>query len=170
MRQAAVLSYGQTVPAHWDIHTVSCPSEVRTRIMTVDDYDAVAANFLGLETIRGSILPYGYQAGDPGGGSIAQSIDISSSASHGVTWGVELEMTTKIAVGGVKGGITAGTSYEGGCAWISTSGSSFTGEVSNMPRGASGAYSFDWRFFYHTAKLNGEDCLVLEYLTRNVSK
>jgi hypothetical protein len=35
--------HGQVVPAHWDIHTVSYPSEVRTRIITVDDYDAVAA-------------------------------------------------------------------------------------------------------------------------------
>jgi hypothetical protein len=153
-----------------------------------------------METIRGNVLPAGYVTGDPdsyrkdtnglsgvdqgqtgtagnnwlsavpGGGSITQSIDISSSTSHGVTWGVDMNWTEKIAVGGAKMGLTQAVSYEGGYAWISTSGSSFSGTVANMPRAASAAYSFDWRFFYHTARLNGEDCLVLEYLTKNVSQ
>ena len=105
-----------------------------------------------------------------GGGSVTQSIEKSTSKSSSITWGAGISTTIKSDIGGVIIGGSVGADYEGSHTWSNYSGTSCSGSVAGIPRDAIGlGYDFKWRFGQWKEKINGQECIVLGYLVKDVS-
>ncbi len=105
-----------------------------------------------------------------GGGSVTQSIETQTSHSSSITWGAGISTTMKSDIGGVIIGASIGADYEGSHTWSNYSGTSCSGTVAGIPRDAIGlGYDFKWRFGQWKDTLNGQDCIVMGYLVKDVA-
>ncbi len=178
-----------TVPYHIDI-----PKEFRTSVMDVEVYDEVANTF-GYEPIKGNIISN--EVGDPssysqdskelknyisassefdyvpqGGGEISQEVESSESTEQGVEWNGGVAINIEKNTMGVVTGGEFGIDYSGAYLWTDTSSTVYEGSVKGIPSDAIkdgfDNYDFKWQFGSWNDTINGQDCLVLGYLTQNV--
>lgn len=105
-----------------------------------------------------------------GGGSVTQSIETTTTKSSSITWGAGISTTIQSDIGGVIIGGSVGADYEGSHTWSDYSGTSCSGTVAGIPNEAIGlGYDFKWRFGQWKSKINGQECIVLGYLVKDVS-
>lgn len=188
--------YGQTFPAGWHYFSTSVPSQPRMSMITVTKYDQIADQY-GFDPIRGNILnhtmgnPATYNSTSAGlrnfdggrnvaadnnnfvyvteGGTVTESITKSTSSSKGMTWGTGLSGEEKLTVFGFVFGCSSSYEYNGSYSWTDYSETSCSGTVAGLPIGAPDlGYYFKWQFGQWNDTLNGQDCLVLGYLTQDV--
>lgn len=104
-----------------------------------------------------------------GGGTVTQSIEESTSSSSSVTWGAGVSATLQSDIGGVIVGGSMSADYTGSHTTSEYTSTSYSGTIAGMPDEATDlGYDFQWKFGRWQDKLNGETCLVLGYLTKNV--
>ncbi len=105
-----------------------------------------------------------------GGGTVTQSIETSESSSKAITWGAGISTSLVSDGAGVKIGFAASADYTGSHAWTDYSSTVCSGTVAGIPNeSVSLGYDFKWRFGQWKDKLNGEECIVLGYLTKDVT-
>lgn len=105
-----------------------------------------------------------------GGGTVTQSIETSESSSKAITWGAGISTSLVTDGAGVKIGFAASADYTGSHAWTDYSSTVCSGTVAGIPNeSVSLGYDFKWRFGQWKDKLNGEECIVLGYLTKDVT-
>lgn len=178
--------------------TVNIPHEAAVRLLSLAEYESIAKDYRVLPTIAASALTHtvgdpstypsgteGYKViaqykGDPaavgfsstgGGSGIAQEIAMSSEKSNAFSASAEVEAKVGAGAGGVKVGVIAGAEVGAGTVTISTSGSSFSGEMQNMPIEAQPyGYGMNWKIFCYQYKDGGRSFPVVSYLVSDVQK
>lgn len=173
------------------ITAVNIPHEASVRLLSLDDYEAIAEDYSVLPAISGSVLthtlgdPASYPSnttssgpkiaeytGDPasvgftaagGGSTITQEIAMSEEKSNAYIGFATVDTKLGAGAGGVKVGVVAG--FEGGgTVKISTSGSSFSGELQDMPIEAQNyGYAMNWRIFCYQYKQGKVSFPVVSY-------
>ncbi|MEG1579007.1 MAG: hypothetical protein RR336_09610, partial [Oscillospiraceae bacterium] len=168
----------------WRKQTVDKPNIPQITQVTVDKYDAIAAE-AGWTTIRDNVLNNS-QPGNPntyfktapndtwsagrtsgasldtggfvhlgsGEGGITLGIDAEKSNSHTINWGLGVENTAEMGFFGAKCGFHFGAEYNGGYTKGFTKGSSYSGTVADISDALSADYGFDWSFGSWTADLS----------------
>ena len=178
------LQPGKKVPGSWQPSTVSVPMTPRTVLISVDDYDAIAAQTEGLQPIRGNIL--NSTPGDPTtydrvksregfhpigslqtvskaqGGNISVTQTSTETEEHNFEYEYEFEAKAGAGAGGVTVGLLAGFGLNAGGGISKSTAQSYSGTVDNLPNDVDG-YSLSWQFGWRKATLNNNDVLVLEY-------
>ncbi|MBQ7120469.1 MAG: fibronectin type III domain-containing protein [Oscillospiraceae bacterium] len=168
-----------------------------TVIVPVETYDAIAERTEGLEPIRGNILTS--TPGDPSSYTIAPkgkwtsigdvqlltnagsnsgsltTISQTASNSEENSFAVGVEQNLEVGFGGgalgndAVVGVQQGSHFSAGGVYSDMSGATYTGAVDNLPAGVTG-YAFNWQFGISNTKLNGEDVIVVGYITSNVKQ
>jgi len=175
--------------------TVNIPHEAAIRLMPLDEYAFIAKDYSALPQIADNVLTHtlgdpatypssssGYDViaeykGTPSavgfsavGGSITQEIAMSYEEGHAFVGTIGIETKFGGGAGGWKAGIVAGAEGGAGYVTISTSGSSFSGELYNMPIEAQPyGYGMNWKIFcykYNDGKLSFP---VVSYIVSDVS-
>jgi len=179
------------------ITTVNIPHEAAVRLLSLDEYEAIAADYSVLPTIADNVLTHtignpssypastnGYRViaeytGDPssvgyssteGGASISQEIAMSTETSNAYTQTANIEAKMGAGAGGITVGVIAGREDGRGTVTISTSGSSFSGDMQNMPIEARAYnYSMNWKIFSYEYSNNGKTFPVVSYIVSDIS-
>ena len=180
--------------------TVNVPHEASVRLLGLDDYEAIASDYSILPQISDAVLthtvgdPASYPSsitpyrstkiamyeGDPakvgftsagGGSAISQEISMSTEKSNAYTGTTSIEAKAGAGAGGVKVGVVAGFEGGGGTVTVSTSGSSFSGELQDMPAEAK-AYGYDmnWRIFCYKYADSNMSFPVVSYIVSDVAQ
>jgi hypothetical protein len=177
--------------------TVNIPHEAAVRLLSLDEYESIAADYDILPQISDNVLthtlgePSSYPAssngynviaqytgppaavgfsGTGGGASIGQEIAMSKESSNAFSVSVGVE--TKIGAGpaGVVVGVTAGAEAGAGMVFTTTSGNSFSGEMQNMPIEAQEySYGYNWRIFSYAYNDGTYSFPVVNYIVSNVT-
>lgn len=177
------------------IMNVNIPHEASVKLMPLDDYEAIAADYDILPQIAGTILTH--TVGDPSsypgstngynviaeykgtpssvgfssaGAAQSQEIAMGTETTYAFSSKVAIETKAGAGAGGVTVGIIAG--IEGGAGYVmtSTSGSSFSGEIHNMPVEAEPfAYGHSWRVFCYEYYDGLSNFPVVNYVVTDVS-
>jgi len=172
------------------------PMTPATVIVPVDTYDAVAATTEGLEQIRGNILtstpgdPSTYVSAPKGtwtaignvqaltnagnsGSLVTVSQTVTDTKEHSFSIGMEESLHIGFGAGAagnkVIAGISQGLAINAGGAYSNMEGVAYTGSVDNLPAGVVG-YGFNWQLGISETELNGEDIIVVGYVTTNVKQ
>lgn len=176
--------------------TVNIPHEAAVRLLSLDEYEFIAKDYSVLPKISDNVLTHeigepssypsstkGYNVlaeygDDPsavgfssteGGSAIAQEIAMSTEKSSAFTVSGGIEAKAGAGAGGFKVGVIAGVEGGGGSVDISTNGSSFTGELQNMPIEAQPyGYGMNWRIFCYIYSNAGSTFPVVSYLVSDV--
>ena len=179
------------------LFTIEEPMTPATVIVPVETYDAIAERTEGLEPIRGNILtstpgdPSSYtmapkgkwtaigdvqlltNAGSNSGSLTTVSQTASNSSENSFAVGVEQNLEVGFGGGGLGNdvvvGVQQGSHFSAGGVYSDMSGATYTGAVDNLPAGVTG-YAFNWQFGISNTKLNGEDVIVVGYVTSNVKQ
>lgn len=179
------------------LFTIEEPLTPATVIVPVETYDAIAEKTEGLEPIRGNILtstpgdPSSYtmapkgkwtaigdvqlltNAGSNSGSLTTVSQTASNSTENSFAVGVEQNLEVGFGGGGLGNdvvvGVQQGSHFSAGGVYSDMSGATYTGAVDNLPSGVTG-YAFNWQFGISNTKLNGEDVIVVGYVTSNVKQ
>ena len=176
---------------------VNIPHEAAVRLLSLDEYEAIAADYSILPTIADNVLTHtvgnpasyptstnGYNviaaySGDPssvgysstdGGSSITQEIAMSMEKSNAFTGTASIEMKAGAGAGGFTAGVVAGAEAGGGTVTISTNGSSFSGDMQNMPIEAKAYnYAMNWKIFCYKSPSGGKSFPVVSYIVSDIS-
>ncbi|MDW7667883.1 MAG: S-layer homology domain-containing protein [Bacillota bacterium] len=178
------------------IMTVNIPHEAAVRLLSLDEYESIAADYDVLPQIADNVLKHtlgepgsyptssngyflmveydgdpaavGYSSSD-GGASISQEIAMSSENSSSYSASLEVEKKYGGTVGSVGGGFTVGAEGGAGTVTIDTSGNSFSGEIQNMPIEAQEySYAYNWRIFSYIYYDGTTSFPVVNYIVSNV--
>lgn len=181
------------------ITAVNIPHEASVRLLSLDDYEAIAEDYSVLPAISGSVLthtlgdPASYPSnttssgpkiaeytGDPasvgftaagGGSTITQEIAMSEEKQNAYIGFATVDTKLGAGAGGVKVGVVAGFEGGGGTVKISTSGSSFSGELQDMPIEAQNyGYAMNWRIFCYQYKQGKVSFPVVSYAVTEVKR
>ena len=181
------------------ITAVNIPHEASVRLLSLDDYEAIAEDYSVLPAISGSVLthtlgdPASYPSnttssgpkiaeytGDPasvgftaagGGSTITQEIAMSEEKRNAYIGFASIDTKLGAGAGGVKVGVVAGFEGGGGTVKISTSGSSFSGELQDMPIEAQNyGYAMNWRIFCYQYKQGKVSFPVVSYAVTEVKR
>ena len=181
------------------ITAVNIPHEASVRLLSLDDYEAIAEDYSVLPAISGSVLthtlgdPASYPSnttssgpkiaeytGDPasvgftaagGGSTITQEIAMSEEKSNAYIGFASIDTKLGAGAGGVKVGVVAGFEGGGGTVKISTSGSSFSGQLQDMPIEAQNyGYAMNWRIFCYQYKQGKVSFPVVSYAVTEVKR
>lgn len=185
--------------------TVNIPHTAAISTMSLEKYEAIAADYDDLPQISGNVL--NHEVGDPSTypssiADFASGLDKSvNSESNAIVYngdwagvsfgglgyiGQEIEMTseksksfsnsdgidTKIGagVGDFKVGITAGYEYGYGSCTVTTSGSTFSGTIYNMPIEAEEyGYYYAWKLFAFMYDDGANSFPIVDYLVTDVT-
>ena len=181
------------------ITAVNIPHEASVRLLSLDDYEAIAEDYSVLPAISGSVLTH--TLGDPasypsnttssgpkiaeyegtpasvgftaagGGSTISQEIAMSEEKSNAYIGFASIDTKLGAGAGGVKVGVVAGFEGGGGTVKISTSGSSFSGELQDMPIEAQNyGYAMNWRIFCYQYKQGKVSFPVVSYAVTDVKR
>lgn len=176
--------------------SVNIPHEASVRLLSLDEYEYIQKDYSVLPPIADSVLTHdvgdpstyptstsGYNVvaqytGDPssvgfsstaGGSSIGQEIAMSTTSSNSFSASVAVEAKAGAGAGGFKVGVIAGAEAGAGYVMISTNGSSFSGELQNMPIEAQPfGYGMNWRIFCYKYKNGGTSFPVVSYIVSEV--
>ena len=179
---------------------VNIPHEACIKLLNLEDYENIAKDYSVLPTISGNVLkhtlgdPNSYPSsaescgfpviaqytGTPaavgftsagGGAAISQEISMSESNSTSFTKSASIEAKAGAGAGGVTVGVVAGSETGAGSATVSTNGSSFSGELQNMPAEAKAyGYGMNWRIFCYKYSDGKMEFPVVSYIVSDVSK
>ena len=177
--------------------TVNIPHEAAVRLLSLDDYEAIAADYSVLPTIADNVLTHtvgnpasypnssrGYSKpmvynGDPssvgyssteGGASITQEIAMTKDTSNSFTSTVGIETKAGAGAGGVTVGVIAGSEAGGGTVTTTTAGSAFAGDMQNMPiEAAPYGYAMNWKIFCYEFVNGGRSFPVVSYIVSDIS-
>ena len=181
------------------ITAVNIPHEASVRLLSLDDYEAIAKDYSVLPAISGSVLthtlgdPASYPSnttssgpkiaeytGDPasvgftaagGGSTITQEIAMSEEKRNAYIGFASIDTKLGAGAGGVKVGVVAGFEGGGGTVKISTSGSSFSGQLQDMPIEAQNyGYAMNWRIFCYQYKQGKVSFPVVSYAVTEVKR
>ena len=181
------------------ITAVNIPHEASVRLLSLDDYEAIAEDYSVLPAISGSVLTH--TLGDPasypsnttssgpmiaeytgtpasvgftaagGGSTISQEIAMSEEKQNAYIGFATVDTKLGAGAGGVKVGVVAGFEGGGGTVKISTSGSSFSGELQDMPIEAQNyGYAMNWRIFCYQYKQGKVSFPVVSYAVTDVKR
>jgi len=155
------------------------PFSPAVTVMSVDEYEQVALNYSNiLPSIRGGSNPVlTHTQGDPstypsegiaktlpdvrifsgnysmegyGSGSQTQTISIENEETSSTTTSDEFSFKAGAGPGSFMAGVTIGDSFGNGAVNITTSGSAFSGTVTNMPEDARPyGYGFSWKLMQY---------------------
>lgn len=174
---------------------INVPHEASVKLIPLEDYEAIAADYDVLPQISGNVLTHtigdpatypgstnGYDVvaeydGTPSsvgfssaGAAQGQEIAMGTETTHAFTGSIGVETKAGAGAGGVTLGITAG--IEGGAGYVmtSTSGSSFSGEMQNMPDEAEPyGYGYNWRIFCYKYDDGMSNFPVVNYIVSDVT-
>jgi len=177
--------------------TVHIPHEATVKLLSLDDYEAIAKDYSALPTIADNVLTHtvgdpssypsstnGYNIiaaynGDPsavgysstdGGSSISQEIAMSEEKSNAYSATLDIETKVGAGVGGAKVGVIAGAGAGCGTVKVSTTGSSFSGDMQNMPIEAKPYnYAMNWKIFCYKYTNAGKSFPVVNYIVSDIS-
>ena len=179
---------------------VNIPHEACIKLLNLEDYEEIAKDYSVLPTISGNVLkhtlgdPGSYPSsaescgfpviaqytGTPasvgftsagGGAAISQEISMSESKKTSFTKSTSIEAKAGAGAGGVTVGVVAGSENGAGSATVSTNGSSFSGELQNMPAEAQAyGYGMNWRIFCYKYSDGKMEFPVVSYIVSDVSK
>ena len=180
--------------------TVNVPHEASIRLLGLDDYEAIASDYSILPQISDAVLthtvgdPASYPSsitpyrstkiamfeGNPakvgftsagGGSAISQEISMTNEDRNAYTGTTSIEAKAGAGAGGVKVGVVAGFEGGGGTVTVSTAGSSFSGELQDMPAEAE-AYGYDmnWRIFCYKYADSNMSFPVVSYIVSDVAQ
>lgn len=182
----------------WEPMVIEVGQKPQVTHITVDQYDAWAAqngkdsirdtvldgSVAGDPTTYMKTAPVGWMSGQivgdasgtaddfirigTAGGSVSMGIESEKVVGNGVTWGVAIDWETESTAAFVVTGWHLGAEYSGSYTRASTTGTSFEGEVADIPSEFAGDFSFQWKFGSWKSSVNGNDCVVLGYLVKNV--
>ena len=176
--------------------TVNIPHEAAVRLISLNEYEFIAKDYSVLPAIADNVLTHtigdpstyptstdGYKviaqySGTPsavgfssagGGSGISQEIAMSTEKSSAFNASVAVEAKAGAGAGGVKVGIIAGAEVGAGLVKISTNGSSFSGEMQNMPIEAQAyGYGMNWRIFSYKYSNGSTTFPVVSYIISGV--
>lgn len=180
--------------------TVTSPHTAVTQVMELDKYEEIAKDYSELPQISGNILTHtlgdpttyptsakGYKnalvydgdysavgySGTGGGATVTQSISMTKEESHSFSGSMAIEVSAGVGAGGIVVGVTAGSEAGAGYVMTSTSGSTYTASMQNMPAEAEEyGYALSWKLFayekeYYVGKKK-KSVPVVNYLVTNV--
>jgi len=105
-----------------------------------------------------------------GGASVTQEIAMSKQTQSAFTVSGGLDMKAGAGVGDFKVGIVAGVQGGAGKVTITTDGSSFSGDMQNMPIEAQKfGYAMNWRIFAYAYKAGSTSFPVVSYLVSDIT-
>ena len=180
------------------ISEVNIPHEACVKLMNLSEYESIAEDYSILPTIADSVLRH--EIGDPstypssnagydviaeykgtpasvgftskgGGDTIQQEIAMSQSEGTSFSASASVEAKAGAGAGGVTVGVIAGS--EGGCGSVSvsTSGSTFSGELQEMPEEARPyGYRMNWKIFCYRYKNSDMEFPVVSYIVSDVQQ
>ena len=176
--------------------TVNIPHEAAVRLLSLDEYEFIAKDYSVLPKIADNVLTHeigspasypaktdGYKvlaeyddvpsavgfSSTGGGSAIAQEIAMSKEKSSAFSISGGIEAKAGAGAGGFKVGVIAGVEGGGGSVDITTNGSSFTGELQNMPIEAQPyGYGMNWKIFCYIYSNAGSTFPVVSYLVSDV--
>lgn len=180
------------------VSEVNIPHEACVKLLNLSEYESIAEDYSILPTIADSVLQH--EIGDPstypsstagydviaqftgtpasvgytskgGGDTMGQEIAMSKESNTSFDASASVEAKAGAGAGGVTAGVIAGS--EGGCGTVSvsTSGSSFSGELQHMPEEARPyGYKMNWRIFCYRYKNAGMEFPVVSYLVSDVQQ
>lgn len=177
--------------------TVNIPHEAAVRLLSLEEYESIQKDYNVLPPIANNVLTHtvgdpatyptstaGYNlvaeyTGDPasvgfssteGGSGISQEIAMSETNSTAFTASIAVEAKAGGGPGDFKVGVIAGAEVGAGFVQISTSGSSFSGEMQNMPIEAQPyGYSLNWRIFSYKYSDGGRTFPVVSYIVSDLN-
>ncbi len=179
---------------------VNIPHEACIKLLNLEDYEEIAKDYSVLPSISGNVLkhtlgdPSSYPSnaescgfpiiaqytGTPtgvgftsagGGAAISQEISMSESNSTSFTKSASIEAKAGAGAGGVTVGVVAGSETGAGSATVSTNGSSFSGELQNMPAEAEAyGYGMNWKIFCYKYSDGKMEFPVVSYIVSDVRK
>lgn len=179
--------------------TVSVPRTAAVQVLPLTTYEAIAADYDELPQISGSILTH--TVGDPStyptatsgykkaiaytgdysgvsfsasGGAISQTITMTEETTNSYSGSLAIEGKVGAGAGGVTVGVIAGVEGGAGRVDVSTVGSSFSGEMYNMPVEAQPyGYGLNWKIFSYEHSYNDGSTVksfpIVNYLVKDVS-
>ncbi|MCR5339444.1 MAG: VCBS repeat-containing protein [Lachnospiraceae bacterium] len=136
-------------------------------------YPTGSGNYKKVKEFKGNWMAVDF-TGAGGGITQEQSIAMSKEAETSFSSGVEISFSSGGGAGGVSVGYTLGSEVEAGYAMTSTSGSSFTATMQNMPAEAEEyGYGMSWKMFAHEGSYvnkNGKTVKfpVVDYMVTDV--
>jgi len=179
--------------------TVNIPHEASKRLMSLNEYESIAKDYSVLPSVADNVLTH--DVGDPstypsgtdgynviaeytngapaavgfssveGGSGITQEIAMSTETRNAFTVTAAVEAKAGAGAGGFKVGVIAGAEVGAGLVLISTDGSSFSGEMQNMPIEAQPySYGMNWRIFCYKYTNGGNSFPVVSYIVSDVQK
>lgn len=177
--------------------TVNIPHEASVVLLPLDNYEAIAKDYSSLPKIADNVLTHtigdpstyptstnGYDvfakySGDPSsvgftraksGAFITQEIAMSTQNSNVYSGSASVETRAGVGPGSLIIGVVAGVEAGGGTVKISTSGSSFSGSMQNMPMEAQPyGYGMNWKIFSYRYSDGSSSFPVVDYLVSQVS-
>ena len=177
--------------------TVNIPHEAAVRLLSLEEYESIQKDYNVLPPIANNVLTHtvgdpatypastaGYKlvaeyTGDPasvgfssteGGSGISQEIAMSESTSTAFSASVAVEAKAGGGAGDFKVGVIAGAEVGAGYVNISTSGSSFSGDMQNMPIEAQPyGYRLNWRIFCYEYSNGSRSFPVVSYIVSDLS-
>ncbi len=178
--------------------TVNIPHEAAIKLISLQEYESIAKDYRVLPTIAANALVHtlgdpssypsstkGYDivaeydgtpaavgfSSAPGGSGIAQEIAMSKETNTAFSVSAGVEAKAGAGAGGFKVGYIVGAEAGAGLVLISTEGSSFSGELQNMPSEAQAyGYGMNWKIFCYKYKSGKTAFPVVSYIVSDVSK
>lgn len=174
--------------------SVNIPHTASVKVLSLDSYEKIAADYSDtLPQIAGTVFKHtvgdpasyprstnGYQgaitySGDPSGvgfglGTETQEISMSQEEDHSFTNTNTVDIKAGAGAGDFVFGISAGYEHGSSKVTITTSGSSFAGQLYNMPTDAEQyGYGFSWKIFSYEYDNGKVSFPVVDYLVSDVS-
>lgn len=173
--------------------SVNIPHTAAVKVLPLETYEKIAADYAELPQVSGSILTH--TVGDPasypsskagfsnalefsgnwsrvnyGVGSITQEITMTTEVEKSYTTTNTIEKKVGAGPGDFVFGVSAGYEHGSSRVTITTSGSSFKGQLFNMPYEAEPyGYGYSWKVFSYLYSEGGTSFPVVSYLVRDVT-
>jgi hypothetical protein len=175
--------------------SVNIPHTAAVLVLALDKYENIAADYTELPTISGTVLTH--SLGDPStyptsssgynnaiefdgnfagvdfsdvGASVSQEINITSENGSGFTNTNSVDFSIGAGPGSFVFGISAGYEYGSSKVTITSTGSTYSGTIYNMPLEAEDyGYYYAWKLFAYTYTIGDSKIPVVNYLVNDVT-